>query len=68
MNEDAIKEKIEVYQAAFKNLYEQAIQDIEKLTGHGAQASQASINEFTEKVRETLFGYRRGKDFKVEKG
>jgi hypothetical protein len=67
MSEDAIKEKIEVYRMAFEDLHKQAIADIQK-SAPQAQASQAGIDELTEKVRETLFGYRRGKDFKVEKG
>jgi len=57
MSEDAIKEKIEIYQAAFKNLYEQAVADIQKLTGHEAQASQAATEEIWNIVHRQLFGH-----------
>ena len=67
MSETEVQAKVKLYEDAFKSLYAQAVQDIQKVAGTQAQASQAGINELTEKVRETMFGYRRGKDFKVEK-
>jgi hypothetical protein len=57
MSEDAIKEKIEIYQATFKNLYEQAVADIQKLTGTQGQAAQTATEDLNNKVHRALFGH-----------
>jgi hypothetical protein len=57
MSEDAIKEKIEVYRLAFEDLHKQAVADIQKLTGHEAQASQAATEELWNIVHRQLFGH-----------
>jgi collagenase-like PrtC family protease len=63
MSEDAIKEKIEIYQAAFKNLYEQAIQDLEKLRPQAqAAVSESDLEEVKNRVRQHMFGFRLDKD------
>jgi len=57
MSEDAIKEKIEVYRMAFENLYQQAVQDIQKIAGSRPQVSQAAVEDLQNQVHRHLFGH-----------
>ena len=60
MSEEQIREKIEVYQAAFKELYDMAAKDLQRLRGTTqGQASESDMAELKERVREVMFGYRR---------
>jgi hypothetical protein len=63
MSEKQIQDKLEIYQAAFKELYDMAVKDIQKLRGTQGQANESDTQEIKERMRQVLFGYRRDEKF-----
>jgi len=46
-----------IYQTAFKELYDMAVKNIQKLRGTQAQASESDIQQLKERVRMAIFGH-----------
>ena len=53
----AVKAKVELYQAAFQELYNKEVEDIRQIVGSKPQVSQAAIEDLQNIVHRQLFGH-----------